>query len=230
MEQSPRKSAGREIAEKVTEGIVGAVPVAGSPLAALFGLAIGWSYNRRVQEWLDDLAEAVCELQGRTDGMSFEKLAEDDVFVDAVVNASRAAQATHQQEKLEALRNGVLNSLAANAPTVDEQARFFRLVDQFTAAHLRMLTFMHDPGKVFDDRGEQRPQLMMGGRSHVLEQALPEFRGQREWYDLLHADLAAASLVSTGGLHVMMSGGGIYQPATTPLGGAFLRFVSAPRS
>jgi hypothetical protein len=223
----PKKSAGREIAEKVVEGAIGAVPVAGSPLAALFGLAIGWSYNRRVQEWLDELAEAVKELQERTDGLSFEDLAEDEVFVDAVVNASRAAQATHQREKLDALRNGVLNSLAPDAPDVDTQARFFRLVDQFTAAHLRLLTFMHNPSKPFEDRGEPPPQ-MTGGRSHILERAMPEFGGRRDWYDLLHADLAAASLINSGGMHTTMSTGGLYTPTTTGLGDAFLAFVSGP--
>jgi hypothetical protein len=68
------------------------------------------------------------------------------VFVDAVVNATRAAQATHQSEKLDALRNGVLHSLDEDAPTLDEQARFFRLVEQLTPAHLRMLRFLNDPG------------------------------------------------------------------------------------
>jgi hypothetical protein len=93
---------------------------------------MNWSYNKRMDLWLDQLAEAVDQL-----GRRFEDLAGDEVFVDAVINATRAAQTTHQQEKLDALRHAVVNSVAPGAPDVDEQARFFRLVEQRSAAHLR---------------------------------------------------------------------------------------------
>lgn len=204
------------------------VPIAGGPLAAALALAMGWSYNRRMTQWLERLAEAVTELQDATDGLTFEDLAENEDFTDAVVNASRAAQATHQQVKLDALRNGVLHSLLDNAVDTDTQARFFRLVEQFTAGHLRLLVFMDDPGRPFDDRGEPRPQSM-GGRGHVLEKAMPEFAGRRDWYDLLHSDLAGAHLINSGGLQTTMSTSGLYEPTTTALGQDFLRFIAPPR-
>jgi hypothetical protein len=228
MEQPPKKSTARELTETAIEAGAGIVPVAGAPIAAALALAMGWAYNRRWQQWFEDLAEAVNELQVRTDGLSFDELAEDEAFVDAVVQASRAAQATHQEEKLIALRNGVLNSLAPDAADVDTQARFFRLVEQFTAAHLRLLVFMHDPAEAFDVQGLERPQ-MIGGRGMLLERAMPEFRGRQAWYELLHGDLAAARLISSGGMSTLLSSGGIYQSSTTPLGEEFLRFVSAPR-
>jgi hypothetical protein len=131
---------------------------------------MGWTYERRMAAWLEDLAESVAALEERTDGLSFEKLAEDEGFVDAVVAATRAAQATHAQEKLDALRNGVLNTLGPDAPSLDEQARFFRLVEQFTPAHLRLLAFLDDPGPVFDPAGNRSfkfrvPTNRRGGRS-----------------------------------------------------------------
>jgi hypothetical protein len=203
------------------------VPVVGSPLAVAFAMAMGWSYNRRMHDWLESLAEAVEELQERTEGLSFEDLAGDEVFTDAVVNASRAAQATHDQEKLRALRNGVLNSLGPQAPVVDEQHRFFRLVEQFTAGHLRLLGFLDDPEGTLNRAGVKPPNVAMGGRGSVLEH-LPEFKGQRDWYDLLMGDLAAAGLHNGSGLHVMMSGSGVYQSSTSALGKRFLRFISDP--
>jgi hypothetical protein len=160
------------------------------------GDAVGRAHNRRMQTWLESLADAVNDMQTREDG------AEDERFIDAVVSATRAAQATHDEDKLTALRNGVLNTLGPKAPpTEDEQLRFFRFVEQFSPAHLRLLDFLHDPGAFFDRAGITRPNYSMGGRSTLLEDGMPELRGQRDWYDLLFGDLSTAGLTS-GALHV----------------------------
>jgi hypothetical protein len=190
---------------------------------------MGWTYNRRMTAWFDELAEAVSKLQERTDGLSFDELAEDEGFVDAVIAATRAAQATSAEEKLEALRNGVLNTLGPDAPTIDEQARFFRLVEQFTPAHLRLLAFLDDAGAVFDAAGIPRPDLHMGNRGHLLEQGMPEFAGRRDWYALLNSDLTAAGLTNHGGMHINMSGAGLWQSATSELGKRFLAFIREPQ-
>lgn len=59
-------------------GATGMVPIVGSPVAAALARAMGWAYNRRMQQWLEDLAEAVTELQEHSsDPLSYEDLAED---------------------------------------------------------------------------------------------------------------------------------------------------------
>jgi len=228
MEPPPKKSTSREFVERTVEGAAGMIPIAGNPLAVALAVAMGWTYTRRMTQWMEDLAAAVTELQERTDGLSFADLAEDDAFVDAVIAATRAAQATHVEEKLEALRNGVLNTLGPDAPTLDEQARFFRLIEQFTPAHLRLLAFLNDPGAVFDAAGLPRPDLVSGGRADLIEDGMPEFKDRRDWYDLLDRDLAAASLTNHGGLHAMQNGASLWRPATSDLGRRFLAFISEP--
>lgn len=228
MRQPPKKTTGQELGHAVVRGAVGAIPVLGSPLAESFTTAIDWKYNKRTAEWMADLAVAVTELQDND--LSFDDLAESDTFVNAVMNATKAAQSTHQTDKLRALRNGVLNSLDTNAPSDDEQARFFRLVEEFTPAHLKLLGFLHDPGKTFDDAGIQRTESTMGGsRGSLLERAIPEFANQREWYDLLAADIGSAHLASIS-LHAMMTAGGAWVPATTDLGNRFLAFIADPQA
>lgn len=105
----PRKSTAREIAEVAGEGALGMVPVAGSAFAAAFVMAVSFGFNRRQQAWFDDVAEAINDLQQRDLLPPMEMLADDPVFQDAVVRATRAADATHDAEKLRALRNGLLN-------------------------------------------------------------------------------------------------------------------------
>lgn len=175
------------------------------------------------------MAEAITELQELTDDWPrMEDLPLNDVFLDAVANAGRVTQATHQQEKLRALRNAVLNSIGPAAPTIDEQVRFFRLIEEFTPAHLRLLSFLDDPGAAFDAAGVPRPDLLMGGRSSLLG-ALPEWVvHSREWIDLVAGDLTSAALTNGAGLHSTISGSGLWQSATSPLGGRFLAFMRTP--
>jgi hypothetical protein len=229
VEAPPDKSTAREIVEGALEAAVGLVPIAGGPLGVALQMAMGWAYNKRLQAWLQDIAEAITELQDTVEGWpSFDELAQDDVFVDAVIHASRAAQATHQAEKLRALRNAVLNSLGTDAPDMDEQARFFRLIQEFTAAHVRLLAFLDDPGGTFDTAGIPRPSIYMGSRASLLPH-LPDFAGRPDsWIDLLFRDLSDAALTNQGGLKVLTSDDAIWQPGTTALGRSFLSFVTTP--
>lgn len=229
MERPPNKSTAREIVEAAVEGGVGMVPIAGSPIAVAFAVAMGWTHNRRMQAWLDDLATAVDDLQHQMDEpLSFEELADNDTFVDAVIAGTRAAQATHQQEKLEALRNGVLNSIGPSAPDLDQQARFFRFVEQFSASHLVMLNFLRDPVAWFDDRGLEKPDIMASGRAYILELGIPQFAGRRDWYDLIAGDIQSAGLGHPN-LQSVMTGSGVWSSGLSALGRAFLAFIHDAR-
>jgi len=229
VEKPPRKSTAREVTEKAVEASLSAVPIAGGPLALAFGAVMGWAYSRRMELWLDELAEAVSELQDQVESLDFDALSQDEDFVDAVVHATRAAEGAHQREKIEALRNAVLNVALPGAPDTDLIRIFLRYLDEFTPSHLRLLAFLDDPRGSYDIRGIPKPTLMMGGRSHLLEEALPEFTGRRDFYDPLASDLERAGLANAG-LHVTMSGGGLWQSATTARGRQFLAFTTDPRS
>lgn len=228
MKELPKKSTKREVGEAAVEGVASAIPVAGGPLAVALAFWMNWGLTKRRDEWLGELAAAVEELEARTDGLSFEELIENDRFVDAVVQATTAAQATTQSEKLDALRNGVLNTLTPEAPTYDEQARFLRLVDELTPAHLTVLTILHDPRAAVEARQETEWHAA-GTVSRLLERLVPAFVGKREWSDLLVSDLDDARLSSVANaLHAMITPEGLLTSRTTPLGDRFLKFIAPP--
>ncbi|MEN3269997.1 hypothetical protein [Pseudonocardia sp.] len=145
------------------------------------------------------------------------------MFLDAFVNATRAAQATHQQEKLAALRNAVVNSVAPDAPNVDQQARFFRLADQFSAAHLALLGLLDDP--VGAERAHTgRTPSAPGSLGDLMDYVL-SFRPS--WRDLLLSDLADARLViDVSSPYDVLSDDGHFARQTTALGRQFLHFIS----
>jgi hypothetical protein len=208
--------------EKVAEATISAVPLVGGPLAVAFTTVIGWSISERTDEWLEQLAEEVERL-----GKRLEDLAEEPAFVDAVVTATRAAQATHQEERLAALRNGVLHSVGRDAPEVDEQARFFRLISDFTAGHLHLLAFLDAPRVTFEKLSLEQPTYLSSSRGGLVAQ-LPTFAGRADWAGLLFSDLSNAHLINAGGLNTTMTGAGVWEPCTTDMGKRFLAFITAP--
>jgi hypothetical protein len=121
MKLPPKESKG-EIALKLAEAGISAIPVFGGPLAVLSEF-LNEPYQRRKQEWLEELARVVSDLQSRTDELS-KPLNENEEFLSAVIQANRIAMSTHQKEKHDALRNAVRNSALKSAPREDRQAMF----------------------------------------------------------------------------------------------------------
>jgi hypothetical protein len=145
----PGRGKALEVVERIGEAALGSVPVAGAALAVTFVTVLNWRLEERRERWFTQLAEGVEELRQRVDGLSLEDLAGNDLFADAVVTATRTVEHTHQEEKISALRNAVLNSAAPDAPDADTQAIMLGLVDRFTASHLRLLMLFDDPAAWF---------------------------------------------------------------------------------
>src|SRR4029077_11150730 len=139
--------------------------------------------EQRRDEWLTQLATALEETRRRVGDLDFEKLADSPVFVDAVVTTCRIVEHTHQEEKLAALRNAVLNSVAVDAPDTETQAIFLSLVDRYTPSHLRILTMLDDPQGWFLQHNLTLPPADVGGAlSMTVETTLPELQGRQDFY------------------------------------------------
>ena len=136
----------------IIKGTLSSIPVLGGVLAEELGLVLVTPLARRRDAWFEDIARRLRELEGRVDGFRFEDLGNNEQFVSAMVQATQSAIKTHTKEKLEALRNAVLNIALGNAPADDLQSIFLNLVDSFTPVHLQLLRFFQHPNSVDRDR------------------------------------------------------------------------------
>jgi len=134
----PEKSAG-DVAHTLARAAISAIPVIGGPSAELLSFVIAPPLEGRRQEWMKSVA-------GRLDGVEakVERLAEDPSFVTTMVQATQIATRTHQEEKLVALRNAIVNAAVGTAPEDDMRSFFLSLVDVFTPTHLQVLRFFKD--------------------------------------------------------------------------------------
>jgi hypothetical protein len=216
-----------EIIEAVARGVVSAVPFIGGPAAELLGLVLQPAVGRRREEWFKQLGAAFEELSRRLDGFDPAQLATNEVFITAVITASNAALRTHEAEKLDALRNAVINSGLPMSPDEHAQLTFIRLVDELTTLHLRLLAYLRDPEGWFVGHGIPKPNIVMGSRSAVLEVAMPDLVRDRPLYQQAVRELAGRGLVQDA-LDGMVSEHGLYTPLTTEFGNRFLAYVTAP--
>src|SRR5258708_825176 len=99
---------------------------------------------RRRDTWLKDLADGLEQLEKRVDSFKIKKLQNNEAFVSAVLDASRAAISTHKEDKREALRNAVLNIALGRGPHEDEAEMFLRCIEEFTPWHIRILACLDD--------------------------------------------------------------------------------------
>lgn len=201
--QEPPEEPRTELVDKLLAGAFSSLPVAGGAAGAWYQYLMEGPYNRRLAEWRASITDVVNELV-----MKVDRLLENEVFLDAFIQSTRIAQTTHQQAKLAALRNALVNSVAPDAPEVDEQARFFRLVDEFSARHILLLRWaaqyrLSDPGA-----------------------PLPAFAGSGDFRGLMVDDLVRSHLIGTRPSSSEVLVGDLFDGLVTDLGRQFLKFIS----
>jgi hypothetical protein len=208
---------------------ISSIPVVGGALAEVFSATVPSPVSKKTADWWDDLARRVTKLE--RSGISMESLATSDEFKTLVRQASQLANQNARQEKLEALRNAVVNAAAGIDIDADERQIFLQMVDQLTPSQLKMLEFLNDPLAYGQAHNVKYGNYMAAGIATIVEDAFPEWRGRREVYDLVLHDLQTRGLVSgnTDLLHYTMSatGQGIYASRTTERGKRFLKFIKA---
>jgi hypothetical protein len=231
MKQPPIKKTVGDAAHEISKAVLSVIPSAGGPLVALFENIFTTPLNKRKQEWFEELAGVVTEIQDKLEGMTPEKLSQNEMFITAALQASQIAIRNHKKEKIEALRNALFNSVQPTAPSEDKQLIFLRLIDELTPWHLRLLGLLNDPRKWMEKNGVKNPGWGMGGVSTVIEHCLPELKANRDFYDQLIRDFQAGGLVGQGNfVHVTMTGGGLLESRTSGMGKEFIAFISKPNN
>ncbi len=138
---SPPKPSTGDTAYLVVKAILS--PIAGAP--ELFERFFSSPLQKRKEEWMKVVAGALRNLE-QSRGVKIEELQNNDLFITVVTQASRVAIGNHQREKLEALKNVIINS-GSSHENEDVQIIFVRFIDELTPSHLFLLKFFIDEEK-----------------------------------------------------------------------------------
>jgi hypothetical protein len=217
-----------EIGASIVSAGISSVPVVGDAAAELFELVLAPSLGKRRDDWLRKLGEVVAELRQRLAGFDPRDLEGNEHFVSAVLAASTLAMKTHQEEKLEMLRNALVNVVLPRAPDEHEQMNFLRFVDELTPLHVQILRFLEDPNRWYESARAAKPTFSMGGLGAVLFPAFRQFSEHTLEAALFDLDQRRLSDAASS-LGVTMTNAGVWASRIRPLGARFLAFVSSDR-
>ena len=95
--------------------MLSAIPTIGGPALELFNTIIAPPFERRRNEWLESLANRLDALE-KEKRLKIEQLSGNEEFISVVMHATTVAIRNHKQEKIDALRNAVLNSALGQSP------------------------------------------------------------------------------------------------------------------
>lgn len=199
-----------------------AVPVVGPVAAEIFSLVIAEPISKRRDAWIESIASDLKMLEERIDKFKIADVSKDEIFVTTLLHATQAALRSHQKEKLEALRNAVLNAAMRTEPEVDLHLIFLNLVDSLTPWHLRVLQLYNDPQGWCSRHGIPEPALALTSDPLiVLENAFPELQNRQDFRGQIVRDLATRGLIQGDEQW-------IFAPYTTPIGKRLLAFIASP--
>lgn len=149
------------------------------------------------------------------------------------MQASQVAVRNHQQEKIDALRNAILNAALGQAPEDAKREMFLALIDSFGVWHLRGLAFLGDPDGWVRLHGiNMQDNLICKSVDAALYNQFGELYSEPDFRRALIQDLKRHALIQSSDAEFEFAAAktGRRTPATTPLGREFLRFISDPES
>ncbi|KZB99372.1 hypothetical protein AU375_04448 [Methylobacterium radiotolerans] len=221
------RSVGFHVAMGTLDAAASLVPGASYGVQQLVRQFIGEPLERRREAWFTSLGLGVRELQDRFEGFDPDRLAENEEFVSTVAETTRIAMATHRAEKLEALRNVVLNVAAGVHLDQVLQGTFLGYVDRFSGLHLKVLKMLSNPAAI-PAMVARAENSMTGSLSILFEAALPELGSNNPLLARVIADLSQERLTNGATLNGMMTGSGLLEKRTSEFGDSFLKFISSP--
>jgi hypothetical protein len=201
---------------KLLRGAAGAIPVLGSFAQEMLQGVIADPAMRRRDEAIRDILERIQHLE-----IAIEELKKNTNFQTSFIQASQIVLRTADQEKIDYLKNAVVNSALAEDLSDTIRHIFMQRLDTLTTLHIRLLTFLDDPSKYPAPQG-----LISGGLMNVIEATFPALRGQQDLTKTILNELEQMGFASGTNPNVTMTGSGLTARRTTNLGHSFLEFIA----
>jgi hypothetical protein len=203
----PIDSTRGETALEIAAIALEAVPYVGGVLSSTASYFLEIRKNRRLNEFLTDLAE---DLQSVKDRIN-RHLAESEGFQDLTEDILSKAAETRQPEKLDALRAIFLNTVLSDLPDFGEAAEIADLVYNWQPRHIILLKILDNPLAADEQMGNV---VGPGGGlvtsiGQILEKLLPEW--DEDQIDRTWQELYDKQIHRTPGTRTMITDRGIRQ-------------------
>jgi hypothetical protein len=226
IEKDLRITAG-DIVHTIAKVGIGSVPIVGTAASEIFNMVLTAPVEKRKEEWLVRIYNTLQELQEKVEGFQIEELSDNEQFISIMTRASQLAIMNHQEEKLTALHNAIINTALDISIDENEQMMFLNLVDIFTPWHLKLIYYFENPDLRFIEKGIQKPNVIYGGLIDGLEAYYVELNRKEDFVKIIFKELYNNGITNTSEIGGMMSAShnGIYASRLTSYGSRFLSYI-----
>jgi hypothetical protein len=202
-------------------------PVLGGPLTEFFSIVVAPPLEKRRDAWLIDIVDRLKRLEHEAEGFKIENLAKNEEFISTLFYATQVAMRTHHKEKLEALRNIVVNSSLGMTAPENIHHIFMNMIDRYTPLHILVLRFVEKPDKFISTyRGVKTNELPFAwDLRDAFRVTFPELHLIDEYYEQIIRDLTSDGLIKS---EKMPDREKMLKPKMTVLGDQLLALIREP--
>lgn len=214
-----------DIGYETGNALLSSIPVVGALLSASFGLALESPYKNRVAKWADGV-------HNRLEGLSssIEYLQSNEHFISMLAIGCSIVVESHDEEKLTAVQNAIVNSSGNVDIEKETQQIFLNLLRRFTVTHIQMLSTLSE-NKPFG-----RPKHKESGYHSVRELILrnmPHLESSSGLCDIVFEELVQCQFVRVAdsmdgisrNIDTQFEWNEFPTNLVTPLGNSFLAFI-----
>lgn len=207
--------------------IISAIPLVGSPAVEFFNSLIAPPLQKRRDKWFQDIADRLAKLES-AGSFNVEDLGKSEVFVSTLMQASTIAIRNHRKEKLDALRNAILNTATGRSPGDTQREMFLGLVDMLTTDHIRILRALceHQQSLKKDNFWEDSIQ----GLTNIALSKVPDLPQEDATPEIIVGDLCRRGLLNWHGEAGNPSFQHWDKSILVPFTQQFLKFIEFPES
>lgn len=131
----------KDTLHKWIKAVISTVPIIGSSVAEVFSILVNPKLDQRREQFLRDVAVHLIKLSEKIESLRPEKLKDNEIFISTLLQSTSIAIKNHQKEKLEALRNAVINSILDTSVDDSMKLVFISYLDTLTPYHMLILKF-----------------------------------------------------------------------------------------
>ncbi len=222
MDKFPEK-AKADYAYDGAKGTLSCIPVIGGAITTLFETILSAPIDKRKRIWLESLAKTVEDLCSEVEGLSPEKLSQNEEFVSACIQASNIALRTHQDEKLKLLLSAVKNAVLLKDIDESKKLIFLRVIDEMTSLHIKIFLFLAKIPYYVEELDKRQPSnhsTNWGDARNVWDETFTDIRSSNQIIDVIIADLKRYGFVYINKFHEAR-----LDSATTSFGNEFLKYI-----
>lgn len=220
------KNTSGDYVHSVVNAAVSSIPIFGSAASEIFNMVIASPIEKRKEKWMITIAEELDKLQDKTENFDVHSLCDNDLFISILNRASQLALSNHQAEKINALKNAVVNTALNINIDENEQMMFLTLIDTMTPWHIKIIFYFENPVSRFAENNLKPKEYAMGAPILLLQEFYPELKEREDFVKNIVSDLYNKGILSINDLNCSMSSSGMYSSRLTEYGSRFLKFIT----